>query len=145
MKDFFPEEHLGRIISRAKNLMTQSLQHAFNEKSNFKVTVEQWAILIVLWEEDGISQTLLAERALKDKPTTTRMLTILERRGVIVRRRDETDKRAYKIFLTDEGYADMEQLIPLAVQVLQKAETSLAEQEVTELKRMLKIFINNLE
>ncbi len=98
MTTFIPEEHIGRLIVRARSLLSQNLYHELNA-AGINITSEQWGILTILLEEEGITQTQLAERAYKDKPTTTRMLTLMEKRGYIRRQRDESDRRAHLVFL----------------------------------------------
>jgi DNA-binding MarR family transcriptional regulator len=143
MTEFNPEEHLGRLISRARRLFSQNLQNQLNTLDN-RVTVEQWRVLLVLWEEEGIAQTQLADRTFKDKPTTTRMLKLLEDQGFVRRQKDDKDRRAHRIFLTNEGRLVVEESIHLAIQVLEKARVGLSDREVSELKRMLKIVNQNL-
>ena len=144
MDKFYPEEHIGRLVVRTRSLLSQRLHQALNAYG-FTITPEQWAILIGLWEEDGISQTQLAERAIKDKPTTTRILKLLENQDLVYRQKDATDRRAQQVFLTDKGKKLVKQMIPLAVEVLNKAQLGLTTQEVAELKRMLKVIIANLQ
>jgi len=47
----------------------------------FGLTTEQWAVLNLLWETDGVTQKTLAVRSLKDQPNMTRILRRLEQRG----------------------------------------------------------------
>ncbi len=140
---FQPEKELGRIVKRTSRLLAQNLQNEFNALK-IRITVEQWSVLFVLWEEDGISQTELGERAFKDKPTTTRMLKLLEEQKLLQRQRDDVDRRAYHLFLTPKGRGVVEATIPLMKKILTKAERGLSEQESAELKRMLKIVNQNL-
>ena len=143
MNIFQPEKELGRIIKRASRLLSQNLQSELNSLE-IRITVEQWSLLFVLWEEEGLSQTELGERAFKDKPTTARMMRILEKRNLLKRERNDADKRAFHLFLTEKGKEIVEETIPLAQKVLNKAQKGLTQQKVSELKNMLEIVNQNL-
>lgn len=143
MNIFQPEKELGRIIKRASRLLSQNLQSELNSLE-IRITIEQWSLLFVLWEEEGLSQTELGERVSKDKPTTTRMLKLLKDRKLLRRQKDNVDRRAYHLFLTAEGRGVVEATIPLMKKVLSKAQKGLSEKEISELKNTLKIVNQNL-
>ncbi len=143
MTTFIPEEHIGRLIVRARSLLSQNLYHELNA-AGINITSEQWGILTILLEEEGITQTQLAERAYKDKPTTTRMLTLMEKRGYIRRQRDESDRRAHLVFLNDKGRLVAQETLPLVIRIMQKAQLGLTSREVEEFKRILRIVSHNL-
>ncbi len=69
------------------------------------LTYPQYLVLLVLWEEDGVSVKSLGERLMLDSATLTPLLKRLEQRGVIARRRDEDDERVVRIDLTESGRA----------------------------------------
>ena len=137
------KEHLGIIVSHTKRLLSQNIQ---NELNCFepRITVEQWHLLIELLIEDDISQTQLGERTFRDKPTTTRILKLLIDQGLIQRQNDPVDRRAYRIFLTEEGRLLAQDSIEVVKKVIRKAQTGLSFQEISKLKRMLRIVNKNL-
>ena len=62
-------------------------------------------ILMRLWEEDGCTQSELAE-ALQVRPATiTRMIRRMERSGFVQRRPDPADQRLVRVYLTEAGRA----------------------------------------
>ena len=63
----------------------------------------QYLYLLNLYKEDGIHQETLAERIFIDRGCCTRALCSLEESGYVIRIKDENDKRAYRIFLTDKA------------------------------------------
>ena len=92
----------GYIIHRLDVQMSLGLQHAFQAKG-FNITPEQWGVLNRLWENEGIHQSALAERASKDRHNITRILNLLEKNGFISRTPDKEDKRRLNVYLTKEG------------------------------------------
>ncbi len=67
--------------------------------------VGQDLIMVQLWNEEGMTQSHLAERAGVDVSTMTKTLQRLERRGLVTRRQDSEDTRVWRVFLTEQGRA----------------------------------------
>ena len=109
----------GYIIHRLDVQMSLGLQHAFQAKG-FNVTPEQWGVLNRLWENEGMHQSALAQRAAKDRHNITRILNLLEKNGFIFRTPDGEDKRRLNVYLTEEGKALKQKLIPIVIGFLQK-------------------------
>lgn len=63
----------------------------------------QYMFLLRLYNKDGINQEALAESLFIDKGTTARAIKRLEEEGIVYRVKDEMDKRAYAIYLTDKA------------------------------------------
>lgn len=66
-------------------------------------TAEQFVLLSLLAERDGITQQELCRRAASDPNTIRAMLVLLEKRGFVARRPHLTDGRALCITLTRKG------------------------------------------
>lgn len=81
----------------------------------------------------------------KDKPNTNRILEKLQMKALIVREPHPTDKRAYRIFLTDRGWTLRDELIPIARQLLDDAPKGIEKQKVMELKMLLNQLYDNLK
>ncbi len=133
----------GYIIHRLDMQMTLGLQHAFQAKG-FNITPEQWGVLNRLWENEGIHQSALAERAAKDRPNITRILNLLEKNGFIFRTPDGEDKRRLNVYLTEEGKALKQKLIPIVIGFLQKCFEGLTQEEVQDLRRIHEHILKNL-
>jgi DNA-binding MarR family transcriptional regulator len=71
--------------------------------SSHKITADQFVILALLSEQDGISQQELARRATSDPNTIRAMLILLENQGLVRRQRHPDDRRAYSVILTSTG------------------------------------------
>lgn len=69
------------------------------------LTYPQYVVMLVLWEEEGLSVKQLGERLSLDSATLTPLLKRLEQQGVVARRRDEEDERVVRIVLTPAGRA----------------------------------------
>lgn len=144
MANFNLDDSFGYLINLAAQRLKYELHQTFQAKG-YDITPEQWAVLNRLWEEDGLSQVELAERTFKDKPGTTRILNLLEKKGAIVRRPDESDRRVLRVYLTKMGRDLKEKLIPCAQDVLTKSGKNLTKEELAQFKLILHRILNNLE
>ncbi|AZQ09313.1 Organic hydroperoxide resistance transcriptional regulator [Shewanella khirikhana] len=67
------------------------------------LTYPQYLVMLVLWEEEGLSVKSLGERLHLDSGTLTPLLKRLESKGLVSRGRSEQDERVRVLHLTDEG------------------------------------------
>ena len=67
------------------------------------VTADQFVLLALLAEQDGITQQELVRRASSDANTVRAMLVLLENRGLVARKLHPTDRRARNVTLTRRG------------------------------------------
>ena len=65
--------------------------------------VGQEMVLVELWEQDGLRGGELADRLGVEPPTVTKMLRRLEVCGLLERRRDPSDARSFRVYLTQGG------------------------------------------
>jgi DNA-binding MarR family transcriptional regulator len=137
-------ESLGFLLNRTAILIKTGLRRAFLEQGH-DITPEQWAVLCLLWKEEGLSQSDIADRTIKDRPTVTRIIDGLERRALVRRQRDGRDRRSFRIHLTVAGKALEEDLGIIVRRYRESVFRSLAEAEKAELKRVLNTIYDSLE
>ena len=144
MTGFRLEDSFGYLINIAAQRLKYELHQTFQERGQ-DVTPEQWVVLNRLWEQDGLSQVELAERTFKDKPGTTRILNLLEKKKLVMRQPDESDGRVLRVYLTKPGWDIKEKLVACAEAVLQKGSQDLTKEEITQFKLLLNKLLRNLE
>jgi DNA-binding MarR family transcriptional regulator len=66
------------------------------------LTRSQWWVLNHLFRNNGVTQSELAEILEVEKPTLGRLLDRLEQKGWVRREADANDRRAKRVFLTQE-------------------------------------------
>ncbi|MEW6533288.1 MAG: MarR family transcriptional regulator [Thermodesulfobacteriota bacterium] len=144
MFTIFPREKSpARVIFRAAILLKLGLARAF-EDNGFDVTLEQWGLLTSLRENEGIYQSALAEKTLKDRHNVTRILSLLEKAALVRRELHPTDKRRQRVFLTDKGKTVQAALLPVAIGVLGQAFDGLSQEDLVQMTRILGRIIENL-
>lgn len=140
----FPlRESLGFLLVRTA-LRLRLLGNTLLQEAGQDITVDQWGILNLLWEADGQTPVELARRADKDKPNVTRLLKILEDKGLVVRQPDPKDRRSHRIHLTEAGLSLQEGLLDLGVTCLERACRGLGREDVATLKRLLNRVYSNV-
>jgi DNA-binding MarR family transcriptional regulator len=107
------DESLGFWIYRIYAQASCRLRRTF-QAHGYDCTPEQWGLLTRLRDGEGMNQSRLGERTFKDRHNVTRMLDLLEKRGLIERQVDEANRRAYRVFLTEAG-KDAEEKLKMLV------------------------------
>ncbi|MDX7952728.1 MarR family transcriptional regulator [Lichenihabitans sp. Uapishka_5] len=69
------------------------------------LTYSQYLAMLVLWERDDIGVGDIGRRLFLDSGTLTPLLKRLEAAGLVERRRNQTDERQVRIWLTPRGTA----------------------------------------
>jgi DNA-binding MarR family transcriptional regulator len=104
-------ENIGFLISDVSRLM----RRRFDARARLiGVTRAQWRVLTTLSRVEGINQGGLAERLEVEPITLCRMIDRLEEAGHVERRRDPTDRRAWRIYLTDTSRPLLDKLHAIA-------------------------------
>lgn len=134
-------EHIGFYVSDIGRLMRKRFDVAAKELG---VTGSQWRVLFMLHRTPGINQGQIAERLEVEPITTCRMIDRLEQAGLVERRRDPSDRRAWQIFLTDEADPLLSQLGFVAEDMRAQSLQGFAPDEVEQLQSMLDRLRNNL-
>ncbi len=132
--------YLTRINFRAFSRSLEKLT------SKHGVTSGQWRFLRVLWDEDGITQRELAERTGTTEATTVRSVNGLLKSGLIIRRREKDDRRKMKITLSAKGQRLRNQLLPMVIEVNERALHGVSKKDVeTTRKVLMRTFANLTE
>lgn len=92
----------GRLLGVAYTALYRRLAKHLKEKQ-LPITPDQFRVLTHLWQNDGCSQQELASGSNRDKANITRIIDILEREGLVKRVQHESDRRVYKVSLTQKG------------------------------------------
>ncbi|PCI41309.1 MAG: hypothetical protein COB46_04100 [Rhodospirillaceae bacterium] len=129
------------LISYAQKLSHRGLTERLKVHG---VTVAQWAVLVVLWEIDGLTQKELSERVAVETPTLSRTIDRMERDGLVKRDRNVRDRRQVHVNLTEHGAALWRELVPEAEANLAQALDGFSEQDEAQLCALLKRVIGNM-
>ncbi|NHO65440.1 MarR family transcriptional regulator [Aestuariicella hydrocarbonica] len=110
--------------------VSRMVRRAFDERAKtLGVTRTQWQVMTVLKRHEGINQGRLAEHLDVEPITLCRMADRLQEAGMVERRRDPTDRRVWRLYLTDKAKQLSEELKPLGQEVLSEAMEGVSAQE----------------
>ncbi|MFV9474498.1 homoprotocatechuate degradation operon regulator HpaR [Advenella sp. RU8] len=77
------------------------------------LTDQQWRVLRALGEQEPLEPNQLSSVCMLLGPSLTRMLTGMERSGLISRSRSRQDQRRQEVYLTEKGLALLDRIKPL--------------------------------
>jgi DNA-binding MarR family transcriptional regulator len=133
---------LGFLVNRLARAMTVQFDRRLQPHG---ITTSQWAILALLWREDGQTQSQLQQALGLEAATVTGIVGRMESRGFVLRRREPSDHRVRRIVLTEAGRALEDHLPALARHVNALALRGLSSDEREALTRLLARALDNLE
>ncbi|MBS0478405.1 MAG: MarR family transcriptional regulator [Proteobacteria bacterium] len=108
-------DSLGFLVSDVSRLM----RRRFDERARqIGATRAQWRTLTTLSRNEGVNQGALADLLEVEPITLCRMIDRLEESGLVERRRDPADRRAWQLFLTEKSRPILAELRGLADDLL---------------------------
>jgi DNA-binding MarR family transcriptional regulator len=102
---------LSRLLGVAGSMVIRLCE------GRFGITRREWRILALLAQEEGLLSSQLAERAQLDRARTSKAITSLAGKGLVLREPRPGDRRQAAMMLSDEGRALVRTLFPLVVQL----------------------------
>lgn len=81
------------------------------------LTPRQYAVLVTVSQNEGLSQTNLVDKTGIDRSTLADVVRRMLKKGLLQRRRTKEDARAYAVKLTDEGWRALKAADPIARRV----------------------------
>jgi DNA-binding MarR family transcriptional regulator len=125
---------LGFLI----NDVARALRREFDARARrIGVTRAQWHTLSAVARHEGCNQGTLAEIIEVEPITIARMIDRLEEAGLVERRRDPTDRRAWRIYLSEAAQPLLGQLRSIGQGLSEDALTGLSANERAALDGML--------
>lgn len=96
-------ENLERNFGFILNDVARLLRVTYDRRvKSLGLTRSQWWVLTHLYRNDGVTQSELAELLEVEKATLGRLLDRLETKGWVRRAADPQDRRAKRVYLTEE-------------------------------------------
>ena len=140
---FPPQESLGFMTATTDRLMSAALRRAMKE-DGVGLTSEQWGSLVILWEKSGCTQDELAAALCVDKSSMSRILSLMEDGGLIIRRIDPDNARRKIICASDKAFALQKRSLDVAQRVMAEALDGVNADELAACFRVLDTVKKNL-
>ena len=133
-ENFDRQTSFGWMINVVAN---QAAKVFDTELKKYGLTIALWPTMMCLWEEEGVTQSEISAKSKVENSTTTRTIDKLEKLGLVERRTDPNSRRSFRIYLTEQGLALKETLLPIPMAINKKLLSSLEEAEQKEMLRLL--------
>ena len=112
------------------NLMARLFARALQERIvPLGLSTGTFPVLLILWEDEGLTQRELVARLEIEQATMANTLTRMERDGLITRQKDPSDGRVQRIWLTQRARHLREPATQAASEVNKTALANLSEDE----------------
>ena len=140
-REAVPNDRMAHLIRDTERAFRRALQMRL---AAHKVPFGHWSFLRILWEADGLTQKDLSERAGVMEPTTFSAMKTMEALGYITRRQLPANKKNMYVYLTSEGRALKEKLVPMAEDANRVSVHGVSPQDVKTARKVLLAMIENL-
>jgi len=122
-------------FTRAFNTVDEAISTIFQAHD---LTSGQFGVLETLYHLGPLHQGALGDKLLQSKGNISTIITNLEERDLVERRRDPDDRRYVQVHLTDEGESLIAEIFPDHVQQIAETLGVLDDEEIEELGRLCK-------
>jgi len=102
------------------------------------LTLSQFGVLEVLYHKGPLCQRDIGRKILKTSGNMTTVIDNLEKRGLVVRKQDPTDRRRMSVQLTNSGFDLIQALFPIHADRAEKTFAVLQADELELLGQLLK-------
>ncbi len=130
------QDYLPYRLSVAANAVSRLIARAYDRR--FGLKIPQWRLIAVLADEGPQTQQSLCGRTLMDKVTVMRAAQGLERRGLVCRLPNRSDRRSHRLALTRAGRRIYRDIVPLALAHEARLVRGLRAPDIARLDRLLR-------
>lgn len=138
------DELFDILVGKISTAINRTFLRTFTAEG-IEITTEQWSVMACLWQKDKVTQQVLCTLTSKDKPSMTRLIDKLEKRNLVIRVSDHSDRRINLIHLTDAGIALQQKATDLVHTIVSKTLSNITEEELNTSRIVLKKIIGNLK
>ncbi len=135
--DSLPETLSGRTAYMLARAAAHARAMSERDLEPLGISAREYSVLAVLAEQSPLSQSRIADILGLDRTTILKVGASLERKGLVVRERDEHDRRAYAVALTPAGEGVRLQAFTLLAESEERFLTPLAGQQRDQLNDLL--------
>ena len=133
----------GFTIERTAKRMRLRFKRMLKE-ANVDVTIDQWVILQLLDQQNGLSQFQIASETNKDAPTVTRIIDLICQKELVERIPDTNDRRKFNIYLTTKGHQKIAQIKPIVSTFRKLGWKNIKEEDINQMMQTLNAIFYNL-
>ncbi len=140
--DNFGFNTIGSLMGKIHRAMKRFIE---GQMKNFEITPPQFEVLLTLWDEDGIALSALGKRLARDGPTITGIIDRMERKQLVARKRNSSDRRCIQVVLTAKAKGMKQEMTKRLRDSLQNIVGDLTQVEMSQLESILTKMLVNIE
>lgn len=137
------DERLFYKLNMAQRILFKYADREMNHRMGVPVT--QTAVLFFLLKHDGCLFKDISNVLFQNKSATTTLVERMERNGLIVKKKSETDGRATHIFLSDKGRDISKMALPLVTEFNRDLQERFSGDEMEVIHRFLDTIIEGYQ
>lgn len=132
-------DSFGFLFSKVSWQLSLLLQPVFDDLS---INDKQAGIILIVGDQEGITQKEVGLIQQIDRTTMTKLIDELERKDMVERRVNPKDRRAYGLYLTENGIAVLK-ILEISIKSAQNEYfAGINQKEILALKTTLERLIN---
>ena len=137
-------KQVGVLVNIFNCKMKKYVADAF-KNNGINLTAEQFLVMDTLWNQGEMTQQSIAFIIQKDKNSVTQFIDNLEKKGLVQREVDASDRRVNNIKLSEEGKVMKNNTKEVAINAVNRILDGISEEELQTFVRVLNRACNNIE
>ena len=142
MQNYDFQNNIGFIVNKTAKAFVKALDSELREKVG--VTVGQWKVMVMLVNQDGLTQKEIAERLGLEGPTLIPIIDKMEKDELVVRKIDPYDRRNNRIYRTEKANELWNEMVKCAAKIRQVSLKDIPEENINITKNVLENVYQNL-
>lgn len=133
------------VLVNILNCKLKKYMAAVFKSEGINLTAEQFLVMDALWNQGEMTQQSIAYIIQKDKNSVTQFIDSLEKKGLVQRVVDASDRRVNKIQLSEEGLKMKDNTKRIAINAVNDIVDGIPEEDLRAFVKVLTKACDNIE
>lgn len=133
------------VLANIFNCKMKKYMAAAFKANGINLTAEQFLVMDTLWNQGEMTQQTIAYIIQKDKNSVTQFIDNLEKKGLVQRSVDASDRRVNNIKLSKEGKAMKDNTKAVAIEAINRILDGISEADLQIFVQVLNRACDNIE
>ena len=114
-------------------------------RNDINLTPEQYLVMDILWDAEVMSQQAIADIIQKDKNSVTKFIDSLEKKGLVYRQVNKTDRRVNNIVVSEEGMKLKARTTEVAIGMMINVLNNIKEEDLIAFDKVMNQIKDNID
>ena len=114
-------------------------------RNDINLTPEQYLVMDILWDAEVLSQQAIADIIQKDKNSVTKFIDSLEKKGLVYRQVNKTDRRVNNIVVSEEGMKLKARTTEVAIGMMRNVLNNIKEEDLIAFDKVMNQIKDNID